>query len=536
VHILVVDDQVANRGLLGFMLEEEGHSVVEAADGLECLAKFESAAPDLILMDVMMPGMDGYEAARRLKEQTDVYVPIIFLTALSDDMSLSRCLESGGDDYLTKPINETLLNAKIKAHERIRDLTYELRSKNTELQKLHGVLRGEHNLAEYVFESAISGQLEFQNLKHYLSPMGGFSGDVILAGISNRNTLIVMLGDFTGHGLPAALGALPVKQQFDAMVSEGASVGDIARQLNATLYEYLPGNMFCAATIAELSNDGRTATCWMGGLPDLFVLDNRGLIRKVIGSTHMALGVFSDNQFKRDVYTIDLKEEERLILYSDGVIESSNIDGGMLGEAGFEVMFDGQTPIDGLFDHIVRRLQQFSEGRPQDDDVSLLEISAKSLSANEANERFGLHPKNFTMTWHIDRESLQQSDPVQDVFDLWAVPVSLRGKIDEMYVYLTKLLHNVIESIYLDATAGDQVFGRTTGCAVLSKSKLKEAIKTLEIDKVSLLVRYDAKEGALLLAASTLEPNDYIAEMGQRRAINITEDNNCYFTTVQVAS
>jgi len=526
VHILVVDDQVANRGLLGYMLEDEGHSVVEAADGMECLSKFESTSPDLILMDVMMPGMDGYEAARRLKEKTDVHIPIIFLTALSDDMSLSKCLESGGDDYLTKPINETLLNAKIKAHERIRDLTHELSNKNNELEELHGVLRQEHDLAEYVFESAISGQLEFQNLKHYLSPMGGFSGDVILAGMSNRNTLFVMLGDFTGHGLPAALGALPVKQQFDAMVSEGASVGDIARQLNATLYDYLPGNMFCAATIVELSNDGHTATCWMGGLPDMFVLNNEGLIRESLGSTHMALGVFSDKQFKRDVLTIDLADEEKLILYSDGVIECSDIDGNMLAEAGFEAIFDGKTPIDGLFDHLIETITRFAEGRPQDDDVSLLEINARPIGLVEPGARAGWYSKNFSLSWQIDSESLQSSDPVQDLLDLWAVPVSLRAAIDDIYVSISRLLRNVVESEYKKAT------GSVESEALMTK-KLGELAGSVELDPISLLARYDAKAGSLLLAANVDSSHDYVAGIDSTESLNFSE-NGCCYTTIFV--
>lgn len=527
MRILVVDDQVANRGLLGYMLEDEGHSVIEAADGMECLAKFESASPDLILMDVMMPGMDGYEAARRLKEQSDVHVPIIFLTALSDDVSLSKCLESGGDDYLTKPINETLLNAKIKAHERIRDLTHELSHKNNELEELHGVLRQEHDLAEYVFESAISGQLEFQNLKNHLSPMGGFSGDVILAGMTNRNTLVAMLGDFTGHGLPAALGALPVKQQFDAMVSEGASVGDIARQLNATLYDYLPRNMFCAATIVEMSNDGHTATCWMGGLPDLFILDNKGLIRKVLGSTHMALGVFSDKQFKRDVEILELAEEERLILYSDGVIECSDIDGNMLAESGFEALFNGSVPIDHLFDYLVQSVQQFGEGRPQDDDVSLLEISARPVSSTEINARADLHTKNFTMTWRVDNEALRQPDPIQDLLDLWAVPVSLRGKIDEIYVSLTKLLRNVVEAQYRKSEL-DTV--------TLSEEKLSGLVGMLNLAQVSLLARYNAKEASLKLAAGINDLDESIANIDCLEQLTMSDDGNCFFTKILLSA
>ena len=91
MRILVVDDQAPNRGLLSYILEDDGHEVLEATDGESGVAQFQSVAPDLVLMDVAMPGMDGYEAARTMKANADDrHVPIIFLTAHSDEASLSR--------------------------------------------------------------------------------------------------------------------------------------------------------------------------------------------------------------------------------------------------------------------------------------------------------------------------------------------------------------------------------------------------------------------------------------------------------------
>ncbi len=376
MKILVVDDQASNRGLLSFLLEDEGHDVVEASSGEEALECFASGLPELVLMDVVMPGIGGYEAAAKIKAQSDGYVPIIFLTALSDDVSLSQCIESGGDDFLIKPVNEILLNAKIKAHERIRELNSELARKNEELTRYQGVLRQEHELAEYVFESAISWQIETPNVKRFVSPMGGFSGDLILAAPTPRETLFVMLGDFTGHGLPAALGALPVSQDFQALSKEDVSLKALVRQLNKTLYDYLPAHMFCAANIIELAKDGRTASCWLGGLPDMFLVDDKGLIRKAYGSNHMPLGVTPDSNFDAQLHEVELRPNESLVMYSDGVTDCCDKNGEMLGEARFEMMFDGRSARHELFDDLVRRVKQFGEGRPQDDDISLLELTA----------------------------------------------------------------------------------------------------------------------------------------------------------------
>jgi CheY-like chemotaxis protein len=375
LKILVVDDQATNRSLLSFLLEDGGHEVVEASSGEEAVDVFSAELPDLILMDVMMPGMDGYEAAAEIKTRTDRYVPIIFLTALSDVVSLSKCIESGGDDFLTKPVNETLLSAKIKAHERIRDLNRELAQKNEELERYQSVLKQEHDLAEYVFENAISWQKDTPLVKRFLSPKGGFCGDLILTAPTDRNTLFVMLGDFTGHGLPAALGALPVSQDFQSLSEQSVSLEVLVRQLNKTLYDYLPAHMFCASSVIELYPDGRTASCWIGGLPDMFVVDSDGRIRKAIKSNHMPLGVMSDTSFKVDIQDIELREDESLFTYSDGVTDCCDESGEMLGEARFEMMFDGTVKGDKLFDSLVNRIKDFGEGRPQDDDISMIAVS-----------------------------------------------------------------------------------------------------------------------------------------------------------------
>ncbi|MFN3238094.1 MAG: PP2C family protein-serine/threonine phosphatase [Pseudomonadales bacterium] len=374
MKILVVDDQAANRGLLSFLLEDGGHAVVEAASGEEGISSFKQHVPDMVLMDVMMPGIGGYEAAAEIKAVAQSHVPIIFLTALSDDVSLSKCIESGGDDFLTKPINENLLAAKLLAHERIRDLNCELTKKNAELERYQSVLKQEHELAEYVFESSISWQQDAPNVKRYLSPMGGFSGDLILNAQTVRGTLIVMLGDFTGHGLPAALGALPVSQVFQSLNEKDLSLAELVRQLNKTLYDYLPAHMFCAANVIEVYPDGKLAACWLGGLPDMFLIDSAGLIRRAFASNHMPLGVMPDSSFDDATIEIELRPDESLLAYSDGVTDCCDHTGEMLGEARFEMMFDGSVPRGDLFDSLVARLKYFGKGRPQDDDISLIEV------------------------------------------------------------------------------------------------------------------------------------------------------------------
>ncbi len=120
---LVVDDDDTNRLVLSRHLQRMGMRVLQASNGIDGVAVFERERPQIVFVDVKMPGMDGYETTRRIKEAAgDSFVPVIFITALHDAAALLRCVESGGDDFLTKPFNHVLVQARVDALLRIRQL------------------------------------------------------------------------------------------------------------------------------------------------------------------------------------------------------------------------------------------------------------------------------------------------------------------------------------------------------------------------------------------------------------------------------
>ncbi len=145
MKIAIVDDTLANLLLVRKHVELLGHTAVIAHDGAEALAVFEREKPDLVLMDVVMPEMDGYEAARRIRalESGAHWTPIIFLSGMGAEDDLKCGIEAGGDDYLIKPVSPVVLAAKIKAMQRLHDMrntlvetTRKLDSANQELQRL----------------------------------------------------------------------------------------------------------------------------------------------------------------------------------------------------------------------------------------------------------------------------------------------------------------------------------------------------------------------------------------------------------------
>jgi len=151
--VLVVDDVPANVKLLEAKLTTEYYDVITAKDGFECLTQAKKHKPDLILLDVMMPGMDGFETCQKLKEDYDIsHIPVVMVTALSEPADRVRGLEAGADDFLTKPINDTALFARVKSLIRIKVLLDELR-----LRDQTGLQMGVIEEGKNTFTSDVSG-------------------------------------------------------------------------------------------------------------------------------------------------------------------------------------------------------------------------------------------------------------------------------------------------------------------------------------------------------------------------------------------
>jgi len=125
MKILVADDSHVNQMLIKAYAEEAGHHVVTVSDGQQAVEAFKVERPDLVIMDIIMPVMNGLEATkqiRKLPESENDWVPIIFLSSLAEPEDIAKGIDAGGDDYLTKPIDATILNAKLRAMQRISNM------------------------------------------------------------------------------------------------------------------------------------------------------------------------------------------------------------------------------------------------------------------------------------------------------------------------------------------------------------------------------------------------------------------------------
>lgn len=444
---LVVDDTKTNRQLLTWILEDSGHQVIEACNGQEAVDCYQKDPPDLVLLDVMMPIMDGYEAARQIKKLAGAkHVPIIFLTALTDEQSLAKCLSAGGDDFLTKPFNEDILQAKIKAHARIKELNDQINEKNTELMRHRNNMLREQQIAQRVFQNAMSGSILIcKNTRSYISPATTFNGDLLLTAVSPAGGLYALLADFTGHGLPAAIGALPVSQVFYETTKQGKPVSDIARDLNRALEGFLPEDMFAAAHICEITAAGSRLTIWSGGMPDAIVTDPSGKICELIQASHMPLGVLKDHEFERDVKIVDVENGSKLFLYTDGITESLNSSGDMYGEERLhEVIEDGrQDP----FNTLIKNLTNFHGEAEQDDDITLLEITCKPVQVEigETEVIDDRHSVPWNINFNLGPEDFRNSMPIAQIIDMVGETPGMGPHKDYLHTILSELYSNSLE-------------------------------------------------------------------------------------------
>ena len=172
MNILVVDDQVLNCKLLKAMLEQQFYTVFCAHNGRDALKILESQDIDIVLLDVVMPVMDGFETAPKIKQYAgDVYLPIIFITALEDQSSFEKCLAVGGDDFIHKPFDKVILSAKIKAHARTRRLSQQSNEQRRQLEYHYNQIEREHEIVEHIFSNALAQQSEYPEIcEYHLSP------------------------------------------------------------------------------------------------------------------------------------------------------------------------------------------------------------------------------------------------------------------------------------------------------------------------------------------------------------------------------
>jgi len=439
IKILIADDILTNRALLRQTLNALGdYEVIEAVDGNDAVAQYEKEKPDLILMDIMMPSLDGRQATSLIKDKMgDDYVPVIFITALSSDESLATALESGGDDFISKPFNVEVLASKMLAHLRIRELTQQINIKNEMLIGVNQNLTHEKKLIQHFFENALKQSfLDEKVIKYHMSSMSAFNGDLLLVERAPNGGFYLVMGDFSGHGLTAAMGTLPVAMTFFKMVAESRSVGDIAFEINSQLHKLMPLGMFFTATILEINRQATIMSVWMGGMPENYCLD--------------------DDKFNFLTQSFNIEPEDKLYLYSDGVIEAKNSAGELFGDERLKDVLIRNG--DDRFAQVLQSLNDFSGDEHQNDDITFVELNCCIVAALENTEEKII--KDNALPWStsvmLTAKDMRSSDTVRKLSNILSSMPYLSRHTGVLHVLLSEIYSNSLEHSILNIKSIDK--------------------------------------------------------------------------------
>ena len=379
-RILVVDDTEANRDLLSRRLEKQGHRVAAVDSGAAALDRLRAEPFDLVLLDIMMPDMNGYEVLERLKADRELrHLPVIMITAITEMDSVVRCIELGAEDHLAKPFNATLLRARIEsslARKRLRDRE-QVHARSLERELMIG-----HNIqASFLPEElpAVPGWDIAARVRPARTVAGDFYDAFPLRG-GERTALVV--GDVCDKGVGAALFMAVFRSLLRVVTAEtfaaampGSDDGrQVARSLQV-LSDYNArthsrANMFATLFFGVLDGaSGRLAYVNAGHDPPA-LLRGGGVLRR-LDPTGPAVGLLPDLEWRHD--QVVLERGDMLLAFTDGVTDAKAPDGAMFGdERLFRAAAQSGRSAAALVDGIEAAALQHIAGAAQFDDITLL--------------------------------------------------------------------------------------------------------------------------------------------------------------------
>jgi sigma-B regulation protein RsbU (phosphoserine phosphatase) len=367
-RILIVDDAKTNVDVLVEALRGD-YKLSVALDGSAALRSVEKSAPDLVLLDIVMPGIDGYEVCRQLRaHESTRELPVMFLSSLEDVKNKTQGFEVGGNDYLTKPFEvlevkarvRSLLKAKAYADAIREAMARDLRIAR-EIQM--GILPADPG-------AAIKGTgLE---VHAFIEPARQVGGDLYEVLRASGDRVVVALGDVSGKGIPAALFMAVTVTILRTLARQIVEPDEILRRLNDELAQQNPRGMFVTIQCLVFDLAARRVSCAGAGHHCLALLSAGRAPRLAFPSSGRPAGLMPDNSIERE--TLALAPGDMFVLFSDGVSEAMNPDEDFYGEERLLAALaasPGGTPAETVA-RVMADVRAFTAGAKQSDDITVL--------------------------------------------------------------------------------------------------------------------------------------------------------------------
>ena len=385
--ILIVDDSDLNLRLLSSILKNEGYEIIEAVDGEEAVDLALRELPDLILLDVMMPNKDGYEACSEIKsDNRTTNIAIIFLSAKAEAKDKIKGLELGGADYVTKPFDKGEVLARVRAQLKIQNLTKCMVRANQDLLKKQESLDNDLKAAAEIQKSLLPDTLpgiQSIDVSWKFMPCQRIGGDLFNLLRLDEDHWAVYVLDVSGHGVPSAMVSVSVSQMlrpqigfvvkksikpppYYTIVSPSEVLNELDREYPIDRFE-----KFFTISYHVLNTKNGLLKYSNAAHPPPVLLHQDGTLELLDkGGTIIGMdGILPFEEGERE-----LCFKDKLIIYTDGIVEYQNRKGSFYGEDRFymELQKLKNEPVSVIIDGIIESVMNFGEHNEPQDDITLL--------------------------------------------------------------------------------------------------------------------------------------------------------------------
>ena len=387
--ILIVDDIPQNVRLLEKNLKSEGYKVISAYSGQEALDKIDSEHPDLVLLDLMMPVMDGHEVCRRIRENKKNYwIPIIMITAYESGIEKKlESLNAGADDFIKKPFDRYELIARVKSLLRIKQLQDELTDTNNRMNE-ELILAREVQMALLPQKYPDIPGLEFA---HKYVPTLAIGGDFFDIQELSPTLIQVFICDVMGHGPQAAMITGIVKVLLNQLGSQSSGPDELLSKMNERFQTLMASSglpIFITAFSMTINVLNGLIKYSNAGHPIPFIIKNNSpRIERMENDPGPALGIIPSAKYSNS--EIQLGNGDMVFLFTDGLIELKNKDRVEFGKEEMQkaILSNMHLSPNNFVETIFYAAEAFSDGFSNgiynEDDITLLAFSYRYMGVDE---------------------------------------------------------------------------------------------------------------------------------------------------------
>jgi sigma-B regulation protein RsbU (phosphoserine phosphatase) len=368
--LLLVDDTPANIQIMNAILKDH-YRIRIATNGTKALELAASEpVPDLILLDVMMPGMDGFEVCTRLKaDPATREIPVIFVTGQTEVEDETRGFEVGGVDYIHKPFSQAVVKARVQTHLMLRGIRDQL------AQQLK-VIRNEMETARQIQLSILPREAPKSNdleIAARYMPMTSVAGDFYDFIVVDDKRLGALVADVSGHGMPAALISSMLKIALAAQSECASDPARVLSGLNEALCGKFKGHFVTAAYIF-IDTEKKTITYAGAGHPPLLLRDHASGKGSEVLENGLFLGAFPHAAYS--ALERPFHEGDVVLLYTDGIVEMNSAQEEEFGGDRLRQFLEnnGELPAEKFIVSLLDELSTWSTGREAEDDLTLLAV------------------------------------------------------------------------------------------------------------------------------------------------------------------